>query len=447
MANQMLRAIYYPFSRTLQEATLKRAILLYDEVLFIDPKTSRVRAGLYDVEHHQQYLPDNVAHRLSAEWASIAKRYAFLESEGLVRFIDPGPIVERAAVDSVITGAMQADMLDQHVVDLFAEHPPTWSMLRSRIPSAALQFLSHQYTPRVLYPENTRRAFEVVDGYGHALFADGKPHQEFSLPGWTKRTAVPDEREWAAVLPYYLGSSIATSTALAMAVQTEAVPLTDSDTHFRLLSARFARAAAIAPSISEIPGLNRTVSPAAAQKHALIEQRIVDSVLDKEALDALSLEDCLRYREETADQRNQFRSYLTSVVRKVNAEPWSPQIEWEIAEEIQAAQRELDEHAGELRSTYRSLFKRTVVGISVASAPVLLTALFPGVSPLWALLLGGGTFSGILADPIKELANIWLDRTKDTNGLTYLMELPRETGRPQLRHIDGVGEDPRRIER
>ncbi|WP_182884435.1 hypothetical protein [Microbispora sp. H10885] len=424
MADEVLRALYYPFSRTLQETTLKRAILLYDEVLFIDPKSARVRAGLYDVEQHQQYLPGSAAHRLSAEWTQIADRYALLESEGLVRFVDPGPVIEQGSVDQLITGAMQADMLDQQVIDLFAGQPPTWSMLRSRIPASALQFLSHQYTPRVLYPENTRRPFEVIDGLGHALFADGKPNQEFSLPGWQKRSAVPQEREWAAVLPYYLGSSIATTTALAMSVETVAVPLTDSDAHFRLLSARFARAAEIGPTLANIPGLRRASSQAAAQKYALVEQRIIDSVLDKEALDALSLEQCLRYREETADERRQFRSHLASIVRKVASQPWSPRIEDEIDEAIQEARRELDDHKEALRSAYRSLFKRTVVGLSVTSAPVLLTTLFPGVSPLLALLLGGGTFSGILSEPIKDVVNIWLDRTKSENGLAYLMKLP-----------------------
>ncbi|MFF0775877.1 hypothetical protein ACFYUK_43795 [Nonomuraea wenchangensis] len=424
MADEVLRALYYPFSRTLRESTLKRAILLYDELLFIDPKSARVRNGLYDVKQHQQYLPGDAARRLSAEWTQIAEHYALLESEGLVRFVDPGPVIERDSVDQLITGAMQADMLDQQVIELFAGHPRVWSMLRSRIPASALPFLSHQYSPRVLYDENVRRPFEIISGLGHALFADGKPDQEYSLPGYTKRSAVPQRWEWAAVLPYYLGSSIATSTALAMSVANRAVPLTDSDAHFRLLSARFARAQETGPTIAEIPGLQKAFSPVAAQKRALVERRIVDSVLDEEALDALTLEECLRYREETADERRQFRAYLASVVRKVDGQPWSPEIEAEIEEAIEGARRELDGHKEALRGAYRSLFRRTIVDMGITAVPVLLTTLFPGMSSLWALLLGGGTLSGQLTDPIKDAAQIWVDRGRSENGLAYLMQLP-----------------------
>jgi hypothetical protein len=417
-----LRAIYYPFSRTLDETTLKRAILLYDEVLFIDPKTPKVRAGLYSADQHQPYLPDHAAQRLQDDWERITDHYALLEREGMVRFVDPAPILERPALDEVITGSMQADMLDKSVLELFARHPRSWSMLRSRIPLSAMPYLSHQYTPRVLYDGNVHGPFEVRHGRGYALFADGKPDQEFSLPDWPKRDAVPERAEWAAVLPYYLGSSLATSTALAMAVETEAIPLTDSDAHFRLLSARFARAAAT--PISEIPGLKPTYSPALAQKYALVEQRVVDSILGYDDLAALSLEDCLRYRSETSEQREKFRDFLSGVVGEVRNQAWSPEVEAEIGHLIAKAQRATEDHAGALRDAHWKLFKKSLVGTAVAATPVLLTAVFPGVSPLWALLLGGGSLSATLADPIKDLAMIWLDRKKEQSGLSYLMNLP-----------------------
>lgn len=41
-----LAALYYPYSRCTDEATLKRLILLYDEVWFADPIPSQIRQGL-----------------------------------------------------------------------------------------------------------------------------------------------------------------------------------------------------------------------------------------------------------------------------------------------------------------------------------------------------------------------------------------------------------------
>ncbi|MEU9985513.1 hypothetical protein AB0E10_01675 [Streptomyces sp. NPDC048045] len=415
----------------MSEQTLKRAILLYDEVLFIDPKTPKVRAGLYSVENHQPYLPDDAAYRLSQEWTEVANRYALLEREGVVRFVDPAPFLENSAVDAVVTGGLQADMADQGVINLFANHSPTWSMLRSRIPPSAFSFLHHQYTWRVLYEGNTHQAFyftEQGDENGrrplaHALFADGRPDQQYSSPSYGLGSEPRTDGEYAAVVPYYLGSSLATSTALAIALENHAVPLTDSDAHFRLLSARFARAAEGAEAAA-LPGLRPpTFTGSAAQRRQLVEQRLVDSILSPEDLAALSLEDCLRYRESTAEDRANYRAHLNAMVRRILREPWSQEIEAEIAHEILQAEHAIEENADAMRARYKALFGRTAISLGLAAAPALLTVVFPGVSALWALLLGAGALSGILVEPIKELAGLWSETRHDVNGLAYLMNL------------------------
>ncbi|MCX4632816.1 hypothetical protein [Streptomyces sp. NBC_01443] len=417
----------------MSEQTLKRAILLYDEVLFIDPKTPKVRAGLYSVENHQPYLPDDAAYRLSQEWTEVANRYALLEREGVVRFVDPTPLLENSAVDAIITGGLQADMTDQGIINLFANHPPTWSILRSRIPPSAFSFLHHQYTPRVLYDGNTHHAFQVIERgdenggklpLAHALFADGRPDQQYSSPGYGLGSEPRTDDEYAAVVPYYLGSSLATSMALAIALENHAVPLTDSDAHFRLLSARFTRAAEGAHLATALPGLKPpTFTGSAAQKRQLVEQRLVDSILSPEDLAALSLEDCLRYRESTAGDRANYRAHLSAMVGRIRSEPWSQDIEAEIAQEIRQAEHAIEENAAAMRARYKALFGRTAISLSLTAAPALLTAVFPGVSALWALLLGAGALSGILVEPIKELAGLWSNTRDDVNGLAYLMNL------------------------
>ena len=318
-------------------------------------------------------------------------------------------------------------MLDQEVIDLFARHPPSWSMLRSRIPQTAFKYLHHQYTPRVLYRENIHRPFEVLAGEAHALIADGKPYQEYSLPGWPSTTA-ETRNEHAAVVPYYIGSSLATSLAMLAIDRTQSVPLTDSEAHFRLLSQRFYRASRATPDMASIPGLKPVFSPAAAQTMQLVQHRVFDTILSSEDLAALSLGECLRYREETADQRFQFRKYLTEVVSHLRHDVWSAEIENEISEEIARAQQEMNEHAGAMRSAYTQLFKRSAIGASIAVAPLLLNAIFPGISVLIALLLGTGTSTALLAEPIKELLELRAGEKQgeaDANGLSYLFKLKR----------------------
>jgi hypothetical protein len=409
------RALYYPYSRTVNETTLKRAVLLYDEILFVDPMSSRVRAGMFDVEQQLPYLPANVATAIAMEWEAVSGRYGLLEREGLVRLVDPAGVVESPRTGELIAHALHADLADPGLRDLFADgYPHMWSMQRTRIPEPAFRHLVHQMQERVLGSAATHG--------GKALYTDGHP----AATPTTRGVVLPDDgREYAAVLPYLAGSSIATSTALALTLSEDAVPLTDSDAHFRLLSVRMARAAAAAPLVDRVPGLTPRPDGARTQKTALVQQKIVDSVVSHADLEALSLEDCLRYRERTADERAQFRAFLHDVVRTAYAQPWSPQIEAQIQERIDAARREVSDHAKSMRDAYRSLFKRTLVGLAVSAAPALLTTIFPVVSPLTVLLFGGGQLTAMLTEPVKSLLTQWTDRDRATSSLAYLMDLPK----------------------
>jgi hypothetical protein len=430
-----LTAVYYPFSRCLDLETLKRAVLVYDRVLFIDPKSPQVRAGLYSVENHQQFLPNDAAQRLAADWQAIETEYRELERAGVVEFVDPLQVSPGQAIDALITGNMQADMNDKQISQLFADCPSLWSMLRSSIPMSAWPFLHHQYTPRVLYEENTRGAFVKHGEFSHALIADGRPDQEFSMPETSPSaaTAITGQRrfrsaamnpEYAVVLPYYLGSSLATSMAMAICLDREAVPLTDSTPHFKLLSTRFARASQTY-SPERFPGLQPQFSLARAHTQALVERRLIDKTLGPGDLQRLSMEDVLEYRSVTAEQRMEFRNYMQRLVASVTSEPWSPDLDREMTLLIQQAQAELDSHTATMREAYRRIFRNAAVGLGMAVAPQLLNVIFPGIPLIVAFVFGAGSFTGVLADPIKDLLNTLTTR-RATNGLSYLVKLRGE---------------------
>jgi anti-sigma-K factor RskA len=164
---------------------------------------------------------------------------------------------------------------------------------------------------------------------------------------------------------------------------------------------------------------------AIAQKTVLVLERVVDSVISHEDLAALSLEECLQYRENTAEERRQFRDFLRDIAGTTYAQPWSPEIEAQIEERIVAARNEISDHAKKMRDAYRSLFKRTLVALAVSAAPALVTTVFPIISPLTALLFGGGPLTAILTEPVKDLLTLWAERDQRTSSLAYLMDLPK----------------------
>lgn len=42
-----------------------------------------------------------------------------------------------------------------------------------------------------------------------------------------------------------------------------------------------------------------------------------------------------------------------------------------------------------------------------------------------AVLFGGGSFSALLNDPVKDIAATWIERDRGTSSLAYLMDRPR----------------------
>jgi hypothetical protein len=420
-----LKALYYPFARCTDENTLKRAILLYDEVVFVDPKSARVRAGLYSVANHQQYLPGDAARKLEAEWTDISDRYQVLTEAGAVSFFDPTAILASPSIDELITSHLDADMCSPGTYSLFERSPASWSILRSRIPRSAFTRLHHQYTPRVLYEQNIRGPFFVDAGGPQALFSDGKPEQDFSGPGGGRRPPVvetPDE--FACVVPYYLGSSLAVSLALVAATELGAIPFTDSTPHHRLLALRYQRANAQRHATTlDIPGLTDEASPGVEQATGLINLRLFDTVLSPAELGELTFEQCLRYRERTAKERKQYRAHLHKLTERVRNGPWSPAFAEELRTIEDEAKLALKDHQAGLRSAYLEIARKAAVGLAVTGVPALTAVAFPGISPVLALLLGAGG-TALAKEPIKDLIDLWSKRiTKEKNGLAYLFDL------------------------
>ena len=277
-----LIGLYYPFSLPLSDETLKRALLIFDQLVFIDPQTPRVRAGRYDERSHQPYLPLDAPRWQRLDWQSSERTLEPLIAAGVATYADPTPLLDDEPTQRAMTASLQADMAREETFALFATSPTGWCVLRSRIPRSTFPFLHHQYTPRVFYDQNVHQPFSSELGF-HALFADGKPNQEYALPPGPGSEPDVDE-EYACVVPYYLGSSLAVSLALAACAENGAIPFTDSPIHASLLKMRIAAAtpggadpASVTPAADEPPFLD---APLSADDLAVVS---LDQVLDLRA--------------------------------------------------------------------------------------------------------------------------------------------------------------------
>jgi hypothetical protein len=138
----VMRALYYPFACPKSTATLKRAVLLFDQVWFMGGAgrpTSRTRS-----------------------WRTgrkCARNTNFFSSEELAVLVDPEPLVHEN--HRLLAAAFKADLLNNEVWRLFTSPgtPDTMVLLRRKIPPSAFEFLNSQTYGRIDYGTARAKAF------------------------------------------------------------------------------------------------------------------------------------------------------------------------------------------------------------------------------------------------------------------------------------------------
>jgi len=234
---RVAEALYFPFSRCLDEAALKQAVLLYDRLIFIDPVSAEERAALYAGSltarpRVRQGEP------LAARWQRAERHYRLLEAEGLVETLDAGEILDLERGADFLEAGLEVDLEVNEADRLFGRSGP-WQILERRLPPAAFE-------------------------------------------GPLRRWLRPSERSSRAgrptfVVPYAVGSSLSLSSALAVGHVTNATLMTDSELHHELLLRRLR-------STSTLTTPDMKAPPVSRDARRLIELRVVEELAPSASL-------------------------------------------------------------------------------------------------------------------------------------------------------------------
>jgi len=167
---QPLRALYYPFSRCLDENHLKRLILVFDEVWFLDALAQHaqlqygnvdlwfsrhplalVNACASGVRYFRRDFNDELARQ---DWNRIRDSYQLLLSKGLINSYNPTRLVQQ--YDTILSASWLSDILflDRGAFEGCIGYTgfggatggtdtssTTWQTLRSRIPNSLFSLL------------------------------------------------------------------------------------------------------------------------------------------------------------------------------------------------------------------------------------------------------------------------------------------------------------------
>jgi hypothetical protein len=252
-------ALYYPFSRCMDEAALKQMLLLFESVTFIDPVT--------DEDHRRDLFEDiEMVDVRFRKYRDVALMMPWLCKQGIVRIIEPEEV--KAFSSDLTTASCLSDITDTTWVK--AADPrssglpiqtagpnstPIWNVFRPKIPEKLINILH----------SNTRLK------KAHLHMNGGDMH------AWE--------------LSYAAGSAIGINTHLAAAEELGLAPVTDSHLHHNLVALKLARAS----KLGQI-----AVGKAASQYARDTVQKLIGQILERKHLENLELDKVLEFRSRSA---------------------------------------------------------------------------------------------------------------------------------------------------
>ena len=265
----MLSGLYYPFSRCIDSTALKRLLLVFDRVGFLDPVTD---------EGWRANLLDDLAREDDARFAayreSLFSPIQELMEEGFVQVHSPADFpglnsteVASAAVSDLMDHDWRRLAADPSRYALFAEEAsgrPIWQIFQDKIPSS------------------------FVDASAE--------HEELRQHVVWRGT-----RTSAWGLSYEAGSALALNSHLAAASSLGFSPVTDSELHHHLLMRKLART--LAAGVPEPESGAFATGENFAHATAI---RVLREVVPDRILQASSFEDVVKFRDQTSGARREF---------------------------------------------------------------------------------------------------------------------------------------------
>jgi len=267
--DKILSGLYYPFSRPIEIASLKQMLLVFENVVFLDPVDDESwRAKLFQELETQE-------DKRFAKYQQVHEELTMLFQAGAARRMDP---IEVTALESPLTtAAALSDLLDEQWSDI-ASKPQAFSMPHRRLGSKG------EATWQIFLPKMPLSFVDALQS--QEIFRKHLISQGNISASWT--------------LSYEAGSAVSISVHLAAAEELNLAPITDSAMYHELLIRKLIRQRAYSDQRSR--PIDERVVRQLAQSTAT---GIIDDLLPKSVPDKIRVEEILHFREQTRTLRQQ----------------------------------------------------------------------------------------------------------------------------------------------
>lgn len=430
-----VKCLYYPYSRAIDLTTLKKAILLFDEVAFLDSESPMTRGELMEelVSGHEK------------EELEIA--YDFLIKEEIVTILQPSGIIE--ANDQLLTLNILNDVFDDDFFELaYSYSSSLWGFMGGRIPPSFLEAVRVKQNSKIegfrILNQQSKDIHRMNLSVGDFFKArkESKTERAAFIPEAYRedyRYAILENHRRGRHLyevPFPLGASIRLNEALLMCSINDYIPFTDSTVHDKLLMNKVSRAL---EEVGDNPNLRdylETSLPLNLPKQHL-SLIILDNLIPEEELSKRSLQELIEYRNENRESLRRLREKIAEV--SVNIELGKEGVNYYASLQRLMDSKivpEITKTRDEIVKKYEEAFGRLKIrsvgtvasslGITAAGG-TLATNIFAGMSLTQILIACAVAQTGMLASVgANELVKIrQAKKDERRNSFSYLTNLKR----------------------
>lgn len=203
-------------------------------------------------------------------------------------------------------------------------------------------------------------------------------------------------------------NSMFAATAIA-----EAVPWTDSAAYHELVKVKYRSAQEV--------GL---VPPDASIKLDALVHTILDDIIGTQRIDAVALSDVVAFRKRHEHELLTFRNYVAALGYEIESEPWSPKLDAELHKlvSMEVMPKAL-EYRETLTRSWEDLFGGLVKGVGKSAIATLIGLVLQSTSFHTLATVGSaGAIISWLATPVTDL--LVQQRRNRRNALSFLLRLP-----------------------
>jgi len=400
-----MKCLYYPYSRCVDEASLKKALLLFDELVFLDSQPQFARNAM--IREEDKFNADKVE-----------EQYLELSESRAVKILNPQSITEQ--FDLFVTTNVMNDIRDDEYCKTAINYSAdVWSILYERLPPSFIE---------AFYPGAGR--FSEAISLQNIIKSKGDRN---NLPSWIKEFAIfrfpnknnkqiwkifqndykyviggnPFIRLDAYEIPFLQASSLRINEALLVCSLNGYIPFTDSLIHSNLLNLKLRN------TISRIKAdkpFRKKVLPDIEYEipKEQLALKIIDELISSESLNKLTFSELLNYKSENIKLLERFRNKVAELSASIENVGYDDNYYRNLQRIVdKEVKPDVTEIRDELVKSYEKSFGKIIVNSVTAIIPTLSVS-----------VIGGFSFTGILAAcALAEVGYL------STSGKDHLLEI------------------------